>query len=68
MQNVVETYTETEVLEICAITLEVLCDEDHAIYSRCDVISTLMNRLFNKLREVLDSHVALINSVYKYID
>ncbi len=64
MQNVVERRTETKVLEICAITLEVLCDEDHAIYSRCDVVrSTLIDRLFNQLREVLDSHVALIDSV-----
>jgi cohesin complex subunit SA-1/2 len=64
MQNVVERHTETEVLENCAKTLEVLCTEDHAIYSRCDVIrSTLIDRLVNKLREVLDDHLTLIAGV-----
>nr|CAH0108959.1 unnamed protein product [Daphnia galeata] len=61
MQNVVERHTDTEVLENCAKTLEVLCTEDHAIYSRCDVIrSTLIDGLVNKLREVLDDHATLI--------
>ena len=64
MQNVVERHTETEVLENCAKTLEVLCTEDHAIYSRCDVIrSTLIDRLVNKLREVLDDYSTLIAGV-----
>ena len=64
MQNVVERHTDTEVLENCAKTLEVLCTEDHAIYSRCDVIrSTLIDGLVNKLREVLDDHATLIAGV-----
>lgn len=61
MQNVVERHSETEVLENCAKTLEVLCTEEHAIYSRCDVIrSTMIDRLVNKLREVLDEHSNLL--------
>lgn len=64
MQSVVERHTETEVLENCGKTLEVLCTEDHAIYSRCDVIrSTLIDRLVNKLREVLDDYSTLIAGV-----
>lgn len=64
MQNVVERHTETEVLENCAKTLEILCTEDHAIYSRCDVVrSTLIDRLINKLREVLDDYSSLIAGV-----
>lgn len=67
MQNVVERHTETEVLENCAKTLEVLCTEDHAIYSRCDVIrSTLIDRLVNKLREVLDDYSTLIAGVIRF--
>jgi len=61
MQNVVERHAETEVLENNAKTLEILCTEDHAIYSRCDVIrSTLIDKLVNKLKEVLDDHTSLI--------
>lgn len=69
MQNVVERHTETEVLENCAKTLEILCTEDHAIYSRCDVIrSTLVDRLVNKLREVFDEHETLIAGVsYQFL-
>ena len=64
MQNVVERHSETEVLENCAKTLEVLCTEEHAIYSRCDVIrSTMIDRLVNKLREVLDEHSNLLAGV-----
>ena len=64
MQNVVERHADTEVLENNAKTLEVLCTEDHAIYSRCDVIrSTLIDKLVNKLKEVLDDHASLIQGV-----
>ena len=64
MQNVVERHTETEVLENCAKTLEILCTEETAIYSRCDVIrSTLIDRLVNKLREILDDYTTLIAGV-----
>ena len=64
MQNVVERHSETEVLENCAKTLEIFCTEEHAIYSRCDVIrSTLIDRLVNKLREVLDDYSNIIAGV-----
>lgn len=59
-----ERHSETEVLENSAKTLEILCTEDHAIYSKCDVVrSTLIDRLVNKLREVLDEHATLIAGV-----
>ena len=64
MENVVERHAETEVLENCAKTLEILCTEDHAIYSRCDVTrSTLIDKLVNKLREVLDEYNTLVAGV-----
>ena len=64
MQDVVERHSETEVLENCSKTLEILCTEEHAIYSRCDVIrSTLIDRLVSKLREVLDEHATLLAGV-----
>lgn len=64
MQSVVERHSEMEVLENCAKTLEILCTEEHAIYSRCDVIrSTIIDLLVNKLREVLDEHATLIAGV-----
>lgn len=64
IQNVVERHSETEVLENCAKTLEILCTEDHAIYSRCDVVrSTIIDLLVNKLREALDDYASLIAGV-----
>lgn len=64
IQDVVERHSETEVLENCAKTLEILCTEDSAIYSKCDVVrSTIIDRLVNKLREVLDDHATLVAGV-----
>jgi len=64
IQNVVERHSETEVLENCAKTLEILCTEDHAIYSRCDVVrSTIIDLLVSKLREALDDYASLIAGV-----
>ena len=58
MKTVVERRTETKVLENCAKSLEVLCTEDHAIYSRCHVIrSTLFDYLDRRLRDVLKEPV-----------
>jgi cohesin complex subunit SA-1/2 len=60
IQIVVERHTEREVLENCAKTLEVLCTEHHAIYSRCDVIrSTVIDLLVNNLLEVLNVYETL---------
>ena len=67
MQNVVERHTETEVLENCAKTLELLCTEDHVNYYRCDVSRrNLIDRLVNKLREVLDDYASLIAGVSRH--
>ena len=37
LRDIVEKHSDTEVLETAAKTLEVLCNEDFAIYSRCDI-------------------------------
>ena len=37
LQEVVDKHSDKEVLETCAKTLERLCDDRHAIYSRCDI-------------------------------
>jgi cohesin complex subunit SA-1/2 len=67
MQNVVERHTETKVLENCAKTLEVLCTEDHDIYSRCDITrSTLIDRLVKRLRDVHDKPVTAGVSLRTY--
>jgi hypothetical protein len=67
MKTVVERRTETKVLENCAKTLIVLCSEDHAIYSRCDVIrSTLFDYLDRRLRDVLKEPVTAGVSLRTY--
>ena len=37
LQEVVDRHSDKEVLDACAKTLERLCDDRHAIYSRCDI-------------------------------
>ncbi|XP_071445719.1 cohesin subunit SA-2 isoform X1 [Hetaerina americana] len=59
--EIVEKHTDSEVLETCAKTLEVLCTEDTAIYTRCDVArSTLIDGVVNHFREAMDDYITLI--------
>ncbi|XP_065348255.1 cohesin subunit SA-2-like [Cloeon dipterum] len=61
IQDLVERHTDTEVLESCAKTLETLCCENLAIYTRCDVArSTLIDMIVNKFKESLDEYNSLI--------
>ncbi|KAG8222244.1 hypothetical protein J437_LFUL001442 [Ladona fulva] len=59
--EIVEKHTDSEVLETCAKTLEILCTEDTAIYTRCDVArSTLIDGVVNHFREAMDDYITLI--------
>ncbi|XP_075217243.1 stromal antigen isoform X2 [Lycorma delicatula] len=61
LHGIAEKHHDTEVLETCAKTLEVLCTEGNAIYSRCDVQrSTIIDAVVNKYREAMDEWNSLI--------
>lgn len=50
-----------DVLETCAKTLEFLCTEDSAIYTRCDVArSNIIDQSVNKYKEAIDEWRNLI--------
>lgn len=56
--------TDNDVLDACAKTLEFLCTEGTAIYTRCDVArSTLIDTLVNKYKEAMDDWRSLIEGV-----
>ncbi|XP_020708068.2 cohesin subunit SA-1 isoform X2 [Athalia rosae] len=58
---IVEKIHDTEVLDTAAKTLEHLCIERHAIYTRCDVArSTLIDMIVNKYKEAIDEYRSLI--------
>jgi cohesin complex subunit SA-1/2 len=64
IQDLVERHTDTEVLEACAKTLETLCCEGLAIFTRCDVArSTLIDMVVHKYREAIDEYTSLIEGV-----
>jgi cohesin complex subunit SA-1/2 len=61
MITIVDKHTDSEVLETCAKTLEVLCDEEYAIssksmYSR----GVLLDNVVTKFKEALDEFNSLI--------
>ncbi|XP_066903606.1 cohesin subunit SA-2 [Halyomorpha halys] len=61
IQSITEKHHDTEVLETCAKTLELLCTEGFAIYTRCDVQrSTLIDSIVNKYKEAMDDWNSLI--------
>ncbi|XP_047741436.1 cohesin subunit SA-2 isoform X1 [Hyalella azteca] len=61
IQDVGEKHSDTEVLETAAKTLEVLCNEDYAIYSRCDISrSSLLDMLANTYKEANSEYFYLI--------
>lgn len=65
MQLIADKHQNTEVLETCAKTLEVLCNESNAIIcTKCDVQrSTLIDNIVKKYREAMDDWNAVIESV-----
>ncbi|KAF6204642.1 hypothetical protein GE061_018802 [Apolygus lucorum] len=61
IQLITEKQHDTEVLETAAKTLEYLCTEGFAIYTRCDVQrSTLIDTIVNKYKEAMDEWNSLI--------
>lgn len=64
IQTITEKQHDTEVLEMAAKTLEYLCTEGFAIYTRCDVQrSTLIDSIVNKYKEAMDEWNSLIEGV-----
>merc|ERR1719433_1070250 len=62
IQEIVDKHSDTEVLEACAKTLEVLCDDKFAIYSRCDIArSKLCDIITNRYKESADDFMNLLN-------
>ncbi|XP_072766130.1 cohesin subunit SA-2 isoform X1 [Anoplolepis gracilipes] len=58
---IVEKMHDTEVLDTAAKTLEHMCVEGHAIFTRCDVArSTLIDSIVNKYKEAIDEYRNLI--------
>ncbi|XP_021930431.1 cohesin subunit SA-2 isoform X2 [Zootermopsis nevadensis] len=61
MASIVEKHHDTDVLETCAKTLELLCTDGNAIFTRCDVArSTLIDMVVNKYKEAVDDWRSLI--------
>ena len=62
IQEIVDKHSDTDVLEACAKTMEVLCDDKFAIYSRCDIArSKLCDLITNKYKESADDYLNLLN-------
>lgn len=61
IQEIVDKHGDTEVLNACAKTLEILCDDKFAIFSRCDIArSRLLDMITNKYKEVVDDYSNLL--------
>lgn len=61
VKTIVEKHHDQDVLETCTKTLEVLCTEGNAIFTRCDVArSTLIDMIVNKYKEAMDDWRTLI--------
>ncbi|XP_013171869.1 PREDICTED: cohesin subunit SA-2-like [Papilio xuthus] len=61
IREIVRQQTESEVLETCGRTLEYLCSEQCAVYSRCKVArATITDMCVDKYREAIDEFRTLI--------
>ena len=61
IREIVDKHSDTEALEACAKTLEVLCDDKFAIYSRCDIArSRLLDMITNQYLEVKEDYSNLL--------
>ncbi|XP_066593288.1 cohesin subunit SA-1 isoform X2 [Prorops nasuta] len=61
IRTIVEKMHDTEVLDTAAKTLEHMCIEGHAIFTKCDVArSTLIDSIVNKYKEAIDEYRNLI--------
>ncbi|CAH0694379.1 unnamed protein product [Spodoptera exigua] len=61
LRDVVRVQTEADVLETAARTLELLCREHCAVYSRCNVArATVTDMCVNRYKEAIDDYRSLI--------
>merc|ERR1719245_624136 len=61
IQEIVEKHSEKEVLEACAKTLERLCDDSHAIFTRCGIArSRLLDIISNHFKEANDEYMNIL--------
>lgn len=61
MSYIMSVHTDREVLEMCAKTLEYLCSEGSATYTRCDVArSNIIDNAVNKYKDAIDDWRNLI--------
>lgn len=64
LKEIVQTHTENELLVTCGKTLEVLCMEGTAIYTRCNVArSTITDMCVNRYKEAIDEWRNLMEGV-----
>ncbi|XP_043227406.1 cohesin subunit SA-2-like isoform X2 [Amphibalanus amphitrite] len=60
-QEIVDKHTDRDVLDTCAKTLELLCQENNAIHSRCNVArGTVIDMIVNKYKEAMDDYSSLV--------
>lgn len=69
MQIITDLHQDTDVLEACSKTLEILCSEENPMISaRCDIPRrTLIDSIVIKYREAMDEWNSLIDGVRKII-
>lgn len=61
IQEIVDKHSEKSVLEACAITLDKVCNDKFAIFSRCDVArSRLLDMVSNNYKEAMDEYMNLL--------
>lgn len=61
MGHIMFVHTDVDVLDTCAKTLEMLCTEGSAIFTRCDVArSNIIDQCVNRYREAIDDWRNLI--------
>lgn len=64
LKDIVSVHTESEVLETCGKTLEVLCTKGTAIHTRCDTArSTITDMCVNRYKEAIDEWRNLMEGV-----
>lgn len=61
MSHIMLTHTDRDVLETCSKTLEFMCSEGSAIYTRCDITrSNIIDQCVNQYKEAIDEWRNLI--------
>lgn len=64
IRDIVSVQTEAEVVETCGRTLEALCGEQCAVYTRCNVArATITDMCVNRYKEAIDEYRTLIEGV-----